>query len=58
MTRGRVHDKLHSIGLLVPTREEQEQDVCAADKHYECGFYSQLLTIWRAKPITSDQRPA
>ena len=35
MTRGRVHDKLHSLGLLVPTREEQEQDARAADKHYE-----------------------
>ena len=35
VTRGRVHDKLHSIGLLVPTREEQEQDARAADKHYE-----------------------
>ena len=35
VTRGRVHDKLHSLGLLVPTREEQEQDARAADKHYE-----------------------
>ena len=35
VTRGRVHDKLHSLGLLVPTREEQGQDARAADKHYE-----------------------
>ena len=35
ITRGRVHDKLRAIGLFVPTREEQEQDERAADKHYE-----------------------
>ena len=35
ITRGRVHDKLRSLGLFVPTREEQEQDERAADKHYE-----------------------
>lgn len=35
VTRGRVHDKLRSIGLKVPTREEQEQDYVAADKCYE-----------------------
>jgi len=35
VTRGRVHDKLRALGLHVPTREEQEQDQQAADKHYE-----------------------
>ena len=35
VTRRRVHDKLHSIGLRVLTREEQEQDARAADEHYE-----------------------
>ena len=35
VTRGRVHAKLRELGLHVPTREEQEQDRCAADTHYE-----------------------
>lgn len=35
VTRGRIHDKLSALGLQVPTREEQEQDEHAADKHYE-----------------------
>ena len=35
VTRGRVHAKLRQLGLHVPTREEQEQDLCAADTHYQ-----------------------
>lgn len=35
ITRGRVHDKLRTLGLQVPTPEEHEQDERAADKHYE-----------------------
>ena len=35
VTRGRVHDKLRSLGLEVPTREEQERDERAADQYYE-----------------------
>lgn len=35
VTRGRVHDRLRSLGLYVPTREEHEQDHLAADSHYE-----------------------
>ena len=35
VTRGRVHEKLRELGLHVPTREEQAEDECAADKHYE-----------------------
>ena len=35
VTRGRVHAKLRQLGLHVPTREEQEQDKCAADVHYQ-----------------------
>ena len=35
VTRGRVHAKLRQLGLDVPTREEQEQDHCAADVHYQ-----------------------
>ena len=35
VTRGRVHAKLRQLGLQVPTREEQEQDKCAADTHYQ-----------------------
>ena len=35
VTRGRVHAKLRQLGLHVPTREEQEQDQCAADTFYE-----------------------
>ena len=35
VTRGRVHAKLREFGLHVPTREEQDQDQCAADTHYE-----------------------
>ncbi len=35
VTRGRVHDKLRSLGLDVPTREEHEQDERMADQHYE-----------------------
>ena len=35
VTRGRVHAKLHQLELHVPTREEQEQDQCAADTHYQ-----------------------
>lgn len=35
VTRGRVHAKLRQIALYVPTREEQEQDQCAADTHYQ-----------------------
>ena len=35
VTRGRVHAKLRARGLHVPTHEEQEQDQCAADTHYE-----------------------
>lgn len=35
VTRGRVHAKLRSLGLTVPTLEEHEQDERAADKHYE-----------------------
>ena len=35
VTRGRVHAKLRQLGLHVPTREEQEQDQCAADTHYQ-----------------------
>lgn len=35
VTRDRVHEKLRSLGLKVPTREEQEQDERAADKYYE-----------------------
>jgi len=35
VTRGRVHDRLRSLGLSVPTRDEHEQDERAADKYYE-----------------------
>lgn len=35
VTRDRVHEKLRGLGLHVPTREEQDQDQHAADKHYE-----------------------
>jgi len=35
ITRDRVHEKLRSLGLHVPTRDEQEQDPRAADEHYE-----------------------
>ena len=35
VTRGRVHVKLRQLELHVPTREEQEQDQCAADTHYQ-----------------------
>ena len=35
VTRGRVHAKLRQLGLHIPTREEQEQDQCAADTDYE-----------------------
>ena len=35
VTRGRVHAKLRQLELHVPTREEQEQDQCAADTHYQ-----------------------
>ena len=35
VTRGRVHDKLRGLGLYIPTREDQNQDQRAADKHYE-----------------------
>ena len=35
VTRGRVHAKLRQLGLHVPTRGEQEQDLCAADTHYQ-----------------------
>ena len=35
VTRGRVHAKLRQLGLHVPTREEQDQDQCAADTHYQ-----------------------
>lgn len=35
ITRDRVHNKLRTLGLHVPRREEQEQDRLAADKHYE-----------------------
>lgn len=35
VTRNRVHEKLRSLGLKVPTREEQEQDERAADQYYE-----------------------
>ena len=35
VTRGRVHDRLRSLGLHLPTQEEQEQDPGAADKYYE-----------------------
>ena len=30
-----MHAKLRQLGLHVPTREEQEQDKCAADMHYQ-----------------------
>lgn len=30
-----MHDKLRSLGLHVPTNEEQQQDSSAADRHYE-----------------------
>lgn len=33
--RDRVHEKLRSLDLTVPTREEQQQDERAADKYYE-----------------------
>lgn len=35
VTRHRVHEKLRSLGLKVPTREEQQQDERAADRYYE-----------------------
>ena len=35
VTRGRVHAKLRELGVHVPTREEQEQDPCAADTYYQ-----------------------
>ncbi len=35
VTRGRVHDKLRTLDLEVPTPEEHEQDERAADKRYE-----------------------
>jgi hypothetical protein len=35
VTRGRVHEKLRSLGLTVPTPEEHGQDERAADKYYE-----------------------
>lgn len=35
VTRGRVHEKLRSLGLKVPTCEEQEQDERAAEKYFE-----------------------
>lgn len=35
VTRGRVHEKLRSLGLTVPTLEQHERDEHAADKHYE-----------------------
>ena len=35
VTRGRVHTKLRQLGLHVPTREEQEQDLCAADTNFQ-----------------------
>lgn len=35
VTRGRIHNKLRTLGLQVPNPEEQEQDERAADKHYE-----------------------
>ena len=35
VTRSRVHAKLRQLGLHVPTLEEQEQDPCAADTHYQ-----------------------
>ena len=35
VTRDRVHEKLRSLGLKVPTREEHDQDERAADKYYE-----------------------
>ncbi len=35
VTRDRVHEKLRSLGLKVPTREEQQQDERAADNYYE-----------------------
>ena len=35
VTRGRVHDKLRSLGLFVPTHGEQERDERAGDKYYE-----------------------
>lgn len=35
VTRGRVHEKLRSLGLTVPTPEKHGQDERAADKYYE-----------------------
>ena len=35
ITRGRVHNKLRTLGLHVPTPEEQEQDGRTGDQHYE-----------------------
>lgn len=35
VTRGRVHEKLRTLGLKVPTRDEQEQGGVAADHYYE-----------------------
>lgn len=35
VTRDRIHKKLRTLGLKVPTPEEHEQDEGAADKHYE-----------------------
>ena len=35
VTRGRVHDKLRTLGLYIPTLEEQEQDGRRADQYYE-----------------------
>lgn len=35
VTRERVHEKLRTLGLHVPTKDELEKDPCAADEHYE-----------------------
>jgi hypothetical protein len=35
ITRDRVHEKLRSLSLKVPTREDHQQDESAADEYYE-----------------------
>jgi hypothetical protein len=35
VTRDRIHEKLRSLGLKVPTREEQQNDERKADQYYE-----------------------
>lgn len=35
VTRGRVHQKLRAMGLVVPSPQDEERDADAADSHYE-----------------------